>query len=44
MGYRAKHRVHKRNVLNGCKALREKFKVLSHQRNENDPEMPPYIV
>ena len=42
MGYRTKQRIHNRGVLNGQEALKEMFKVLSHQgnANQNNPEIP----
>jgi hypothetical protein len=41
MGYRAKQVIHNRKLSNRLKALKEMFKVLSHQRNanQNDPEI-----
>jgi hypothetical protein len=44
MGYRTKQRIHNGGILNGRKAFKEMFKVLSHQgnANQNEPEIPPY--
>ena len=44
MGYRAKQKILKREISNGQEALKEMFKVLSHQgnANQNDPEIPSY--
>ena len=42
MECRAKQKILKREISNGQEALKEMFKVLSHQRNanQNDPEIP----
>ena len=44
MECRAKQKILKREISNGQEALKEMFKVLSHQgnANQNDPEIPPY--
>jgi hypothetical protein len=44
MGCRAKQRILNRGILNGLEALKEMFKILSHQgnANENYPEILPY--
>jgi hypothetical protein len=41
MGYRSKQRILNRGIFNGTLALKERLKVLSHQRNanQNDPEI-----
>ena len=43
MECRAKQKILKREISNGQEALKEMFKVLSHQgnANQNDPEIPP---
>ena len=45
MECRAKQKILKREISNGQEALKEMFKVLSHQgnANQNDPEIPPHI-
>jgi hypothetical protein len=42
VGYRAKQRIHNREMSNGQETLKEMFKVLRHQRNanENNPDIP----
>ena len=44
MGHRAKQRIHKRRLSKGQKALKEMFKILSHQGNANQDhmEIPPH--
>ena len=44
MECRAKQKILKREISNGQEALKEMFKVLSHQRNanQNDPETLPH--
>ena len=44
MGYKAKQKILNRGIPNGQEALKEMFKVLSNQGNENqnDPEILPY--
>jgi hypothetical protein len=44
MLYRTKQRIHNVGIWNGCEALKEMFKVFSHQgnANQNDLEIPPY--
>ena len=44
MECRAKQKILKREISNGQEALKEMFKVLSHQgnANQNDPEIPSY--
>ena len=43
MGHRAKQRIHNKGISNNQEALKEIFKVLSHQGNANqNPEIPPY--
>ena len=44
MEYRAKQMIHNRGILNAWDALKEVFRVFSHQENANqkDPEIPPY--
>jgi hypothetical protein len=44
MGYRTKPRINNWEISNGWEVPKEKFKVLSDQRNvnQNDPEIPPY--
>lgn len=44
MGYRAKQVILNRRISNSQKALKEMFKVLSHQgkENQNNPESLPY--
>ena len=44
MGYTAKQRILNWGILNGWKALREMFNILSHWGNasQNDPEILPY--
>ena len=45
MECRAKQKILKREISNGQEALKEMFKVLSHQGNvnQNGPEIQPYI-
>ena len=44
MGYRTKQRILNRGISNEQEALKEMFKVLSHQGNasQNDPKIPLY--
>jgi hypothetical protein len=44
MGYRAKQGIHNRVISNVQEALKETFKVFSHQgnANQNDHENAPY--
>jgi hypothetical protein len=44
MGYRDKQRINHNGILNGKETLKEMFKVLSDQGNENQnkAEIPPY--
>jgi hypothetical protein len=43
LGHRAKQRIHNKGISNNQEALKEIFKVLSHQGNANqNPEIPPY--